>query len=142
MEKTVNAWPCPPVCMMRGEVPAMSGKTYRKIVYHMVFVTKYRNPALTGTVMGQVRVHFRKKGAELGIRIHIVNGYRDHVHLLVTSPPRLSVAEIARHLKGYSSFMIRELQWQPGYGVFTVDEISFKGVFSYIRDQERRHGGR
>ena len=80
-----------------------------------------------------------KKAKELDFIIHISNGYKDHVHLLVSLKPAHQLSEIIRQIKGYTSFEIEGLTWQRGYGAFTVDERSFDDVFRYIRSQEEHH---
>lgn len=113
--------------------------SYSKLFYHLVFVTKYRVSVITPDMLEQLRTLFRKKAAELDSIIHILNGHRDHVHILVSAPPRVNVSQLAKHLKGYSSFMIKALRWQNGYAAFTVDEGSFQRVYVYIQNQERHH---
>ncbi len=120
----------------------MHGSVFKKIFFHLVFVTKYRSPMITGDTLSQLWKLFKQKADEFKCTIHILNGHRDHVHLLVTSPPKLSVSDLVKHLKGYSSFSIQNLQWQRGYGVFTVDSCSFDRVVRYIRKQVEHHGGR
>ncbi len=117
-------------------------KIYKNILYHLVFITKYRSPMITRKTLEQLRPLCRLKADKLDSVIHILNGYKDHVHLLVSAPPALSVSDLVKHLKGYSSFMIRDLRWQNGYGVFTVDSSSFFRVFDYIKKQEEHHSVR
>ncbi|MBN2159953.1 MAG: IS200/IS605 family transposase [Spirochaetes bacterium] len=114
-------------------------KTYNKLLYHIVFATRYRMPVITREMLGILRILFKEKADELGCVLYIANGYRDHVHVLVSASPKLSVSRIVMHLKGYSSYMTKELSWQQGYSVFSVDEGSFRRVFDYIKNQERRH---
>ncbi|MBP7734979.1 MAG: IS200/IS605 family transposase [Spirochaetes bacterium] len=113
--------------------------TYSTLIYHLVFVVKYRSPLITPEILERLRALFGKKSAELDSFIHIVNGHRDHVHVLISSSPKASVSHLAKHLKGYSSFMMKDLRWQNGYAAFTVDERSFQRVFGYIKNQEKHH---
>ena len=86
-------------------------------------------------MMKQIRYLFREKAAGLGFTVHITNGRKDHVHVLISAPPKWSVSDIVKYLKGYSSNKIPGLYWQRGYGVFTVDPDSFDRVFNYIKNQ-------
>jgi len=113
----------------------MAKHVYRDIVYHLVFSTKNRAYVITPIMMKRLRAVLKEKGGDLGFVIHIANGRRDHVHLLISAPPKWSVSEIVKNLKGYSSYKITDLYWQRGYGVFTVDRGSFDRVFDYIKRQ-------
>jgi putative transposase len=113
----------------------MPHRIYKNILYHFVFITRYRSPVITMEMLAQLRVLFRRKADDLECVIHILNGYRDHVHALLSAPPKLSISDLVKHLKGFSSFSIGDLWWQKGYGVFTVDAYSFSRVFMYIRGQ-------
>ena len=114
-------------------------KTYTRLDYHIVFSTKYREQSLDNGIINQIRACAKKKADDLGFLVHIVNGYKDHVHILMTLPPKYSVSEIVKHIKGYSSRKIEGLRWQNGYSAFTVDESSFSRVFQYIQEQQRDH---
>ena len=118
----------------------MPDRIYKNILFHLIFITKYRSPVISRDMLEQLRALFNRKADDLECVIHILNGRKDHVHALVSAPPKLSVSDLVKHLKGFSSFIIKDLWWQRGYGVFTVDEASFKRVFHYIRNQEKHHG--
>lgn len=113
----------------------MTRHTYRDIVYHIVFSTKYREHVISPGMMKRLRAIFKEKAENPGLVLHIANGRGDHVHLLVSAPPAWRVSEIVKNLKGYSSYKIPDLYWQRGYGVFTVDRASFDRVFHYIKHQ-------
>jgi putative transposase len=71
--------------------------------YHVVRVTKYRFPVLGGDVGQRCRELLREtaRGHEIVIHAGAVN--RDHVHLLLSIPPSLSVSRAVQHLKGRTS---------------------------------------
>lgn len=73
----------------------------------------------------------------------------DHVHGLVGSPPTKSPSEIAKALKGDSSYGIRRefpglahFGWQDGYGVFSVSKSGLPDVIDYIKRQREHHAER
>jgi len=105
----------------------------------MVFVTKNRELFIDDRKMDIIRQVMTEKANQLNAKIFIINGYLDHIHILLSSPPKLSLSEIAKNLKGLSSFKIDDLVWQSGYGVFTVDASSFDRVFQYIENQRIHH---
>jgi len=116
-----------------------TNKTYTRLDYHIVFGTKYREQSIDNEIISRVRDCAKEKAEELGFLVHIVNGYKDHIHILMTLPPKYAVAHIVKHIKGYSSRMIEGLRWQNGYSAFTVDESSFDRVFQYIKMQQKDH---
>ncbi len=74
-----------------------------------------------------------------------INGFTDHVHLLVSLPPRMAISDLVRTLKANSSkwfhetFPSRLFQWQEGYSVFTVSESNRERVVRYIEGQPDHH---
>ncbi|MBV6492040.1 MAG: hypothetical protein LDLANPLL_00029 [Turneriella sp.] len=117
----------------------MSGHSYHSLNYHVVFSTKRRLPLLTDEKWVQLRSCLREKSREIGAQIHHANGTEDHVHLLLSCAPRLSMADCLKHLKGYTSRRIDELYWQNGYYAFTVDRQGFDRVYRYIANQKAHH---
>ncbi len=118
---------------------------YSRLYIHMVWSTKHRHPLLTPEVkktlfpyMGGI---FRNQNAH----VEIINGVIDHVHMLVRIPTSISVADVARQVKGSSSRFLNEqagtrvLQWQEKYGAFSVNPKEIGVVRNYIANQERHH---
>jgi putative transposase len=112
---------------------------YQHLNYHVIFSTKYRQKIINYEMLDQIRLHTKDKSISLGFIIHILNGYQDHIHILLSIPPKYSLYHIVKEIKGYTSYKIPELKWQRGYGVFTVDKNSFSGIFEYIKNQEIHH---
>ena len=90
-------------------------------------------------MLTELRHVINEKALELGFIVHILNGYLDHIHILISIPPKYSLSEIFKIIKGYSSFKIKELRWQNGFAAFTVDKNSFSTIFDYIKNQEDHH---
>jgi len=81
-----------------------------------------------------------------GCRICAINGIDEHVHILLTLKPTMSVSELMRKLKTNSSKWIHEkfpallgFQWQSGFSVFSVSESVCDQVTEYIRKQSEHH---
>ena len=127
------------------------------INYHIIWGTKYRNKWMTADIEEEVKQLLRDIAAENGFEIdHIEIGLDDHVHMLVSAPPKLSVTVIVKCLKGTSSFRLLrrhpELKefywkdedrhiWSPSYFVETIGTTNADAVAKYIDDQrikERR----
>lgn len=117
--------------------------------YHIVWITKYRKPVLRGPIGRRVRELIRQTCASLDV--YIVKGHvaKDHVHLLVSVPPKISVSELVKRLKGRSSrkmlqeytelrreFWGRHL-WARGYFAVSTGNITEEMVAEYIEKQSR-----
>jgi REP element-mobilizing transposase RayT len=120
--------------------------TYTSLFLHLVFSTKSRTEFISPDIeervwryLGGIARNHRATAIQIG-------GMKDHVHVLVMTPPTVAPFEIARYLKGDSSKWIheefRDLQdfaWQDGYGAFTVSKSNVRGVVSYIQNQRAHH---
>ena len=115
--------------------------------YHIVFTPKYRRKAIYGQYresIGQIiRQLCNYKGVEI-IEGHLMP---DHIHLLVSIPPKYSVSQFMGYLKGKSSLMIFDKHanlkykfgnrhfWSEGYYVSTVG-LNEATIKKYIQEQE------
>ncbi len=86
------------------------------------------------------------KGKELGLKIHAAGNVEDHVHIVVSIPPKLSVADCVRHIKGASTYAIHHMdgrdgkfKWQEGYGALSVSENTLETVMEYAAKQKKHH---
>jgi putative transposase len=117
--------------------------------YHVVILPKYRKKVQYGRVRHEIGRILRDLCRQKGIGLVEGNAASDHIHLLLSVPPRYSVAMTLGYLKGKSAVRIhRELFktkgtlfgrsfWARGYRVSTVgmDEASIR---RYIQDQEKQ----
>ena len=72
--------------------------------YHLIWGTKYRNKVLKGHVEIVLKRTLYEIASKYGFTIaHMEIGKDDHIHLLVSAPPKLSVTNIVRWLKGISA---------------------------------------
>lgn len=114
--------------------------------YHLVWCPKYRRPVLTEEVAARLRQLIEQVAVELEAMIHVQEIMPDHVHLLVESDPRWSVAEIVNRLKGVSSRALRSefphlrsripTLWSRSYYAGTVGSVSEETVRNYIESQK------
>lgn len=125
---------------------SISSHTQYDIEYHIVWTTKYR--VLNGKVAERLRELIRQ-GCE-AMNITIIQGSigKEHVHLLVLSPPNISPSQIIQYLKGRSSKLLqgefKELKkkycgqhlWAPGYFCRTVGTVTKEMIEEYIRNQK------
>ena len=116
--------------------------------YHIVFASKYRRQAIYGKYKASIEQIIRELCQRKGVEIIEANACRDHIHMLVSIPPKLSVSAFMGYLKGKSSLMIFDRHahlkyrygnrkfWCRGYYVDTVGR-NRKKIEQYIRDQLR-----
>ena len=74
--------------------------------YHIVFAPKYRRQIIYGKIKQDIGQMLRKLCEYKGIEIHEAEACKDHIHMLVSIPPKYSVSQIMGYLKGKSSLMI------------------------------------
>jgi len=117
----------------------MSRHAHHVLHYHVVFATKRRAPLLSEENLQDVKNAFAAKANDLGIEILAINGYIDHMHLLLQLSKASDLGKIVGQLKGYSSRMNTDVRWQIGYAAFTVSASAVSSVRKYIRDQKRHH---
>ena len=115
-----------------------------KIEYHVVWATQYRYPLLNGEIAQRVRELTR----QICVRLerHILRGVisKDHVHLLVSAPPKMAPAEIMRRIKGRTSSKLFEEYphlkkrywgrhfWVRGYFCVTAGELTREMIQVYL----------
>ena len=118
------------------------------IKYHLVWITKYRKSVLTGKIAERTRELIRLvcKGNDVEILSGRVS--KDHIHMLVSVPPHLSVSKLMQYLKGSTSHKLlmeyKELNkqywgrhlWARGYFAATTGNITDEIIMEYIRNQE------
>jgi len=112
---------------------------FTRLFYHLVWTTKNRIPFITAENESRLFAYIRQKANELEIRILALNGWNDHIHLIIEIPPKVSVAETVKRLKGASSHEFSELYWQRGYGALTISERNLSLALDYVNRQKEHH---
>ena len=121
--------------------------------YHVVFAPKYRRKEIYGKIkadIGKIKADIgkilRKLCEQKGVEIIEAQACPDHIHMLVSIPPHISVAQFMGYLKGKSSLMIFDRHanlkyrygtrhfWCRGYYVDTVGRNK-KAIEEYIKNQ-------
>ena len=114
--------------------------------YHIVFAPKYRRQVIYGKIKKDIGIMLRKLCEYKQVEILEAEACKDHIHMLVSIPPKYSVSQIMGYLKGKSSLMIFEKYanmkykygnrhfWCRGYYVDTVGRNK-KAIEQYIRNQ-------
>ena len=117
--------------------------------YHMVLVTKYRHPVLTGEVKELVYSTIREIFDERKLVILEMNGEADHIHILFEADPFTAPGELVNVVKtktarfarkAYGDTILRKYYWKPlfwsdSYFVTTLSDNSLTTVKEYIHNQ-------
>lgn len=107
--------------------------------YHVVFATKKRYPYLSPEKIAKIQTMAAELGTMLHFEVIALNGFIDHLHLLLRIPPHLSVATVVKRIKGRTSREIGDLYWQVGYWVAVVESRHLPAITEYIRRQWTAH---
>ncbi|MGH9603632.1 MAG: IS200/IS605 family transposase [Terriglobales bacterium] len=111
---------------------------------HVVFSTKDRLPTIHDEFRSDLFAYLGGIVRGLDGKAVIINGMRDHVHMLIKLSATLAVADCMRFVKANSSKWLRQnghpkFAWQNGYAAFSVSTSNLPHVTNYIREQERHH---
>ena len=130
---------------MKDDVQSLSHSKWR-CKYHIVFAPKYRRQIIYGKIKADVGKILRELSERKGVEIIEAECCQDHIHMLVSIPPHLSVAQFMGYLKSKSSLMIFDRHanlkykygnrhfWCRGYYVDTVGKNT-KMIQEYIKNQ-------
>ena len=114
--------------------------------YHIVFAPKYRRQIIYGKIKADIGKMLRKLCEYKQIEILEAEACKDHIHMLISVPPKYSISQVMGYLKGKSSLMIFEKYanlkykygnrhfWCRGFYVDTVGRNK-KAIAEYIRNQ-------
>ena len=128
-----------------NEIKHTAHSSYR-CQYHIVFAPKFRRKEIYGQLKKDIGEIIRKLCEQKGVEIIEAEACPDHIHMLVSIPPYISIAQFMGFLKGKSSLMIFDRHanlkykygsrhfWCRGYYVDTVGKNK-KIISEYIRNQ-------
>jgi len=118
------------------------------IKYHIVWISKYRKSVMTGKIATRTRELIRQICSNNDVQILSGHVSKDHIHLLVSVPPHLSVSKLVQYLKGNTSYKLqrefKELNkqywgrhlWGRGYFAASSGNVTDEIIMEYIRAQE------
>ena len=130
---------------VNDDISSLSHSKWR-CQYHIVFAPKYRRQVIYGKIKVDIGKILRKLCEQKGVEIIEANLCPDHIHMLISIPPKYSVAQVVGYLKGKSSLMIFDRHanlkykygnrhfWCRGYYVDTVGRNK-KAIAEYIKNQ-------
>ena len=119
--------------------------TYCSALFHCVFSTKERRRAIAPELQERLWAYMGGIARENEMKALAVGGTEDHVHLLLSLPSTLTIAEAMRKIKGGSSRWLHEscgltgFEWQKGYGAFSIGCSQVDATRAYIAGQQEHH---
>jgi putative transposase len=118
---------------------------YWRLFYHAVWGTKNRLALIDPTWEKDLHGYIWGKATALECMPHAIGGMRDHIHVAISIPPKLSVATLIGQLKGASSHHVNKrytdgsFMWQAEYGVLSFSEKSLSRIVDYVNNQKKHH---
>jgi len=117
-----------------------------RLYYHLVWATKHRHPLIEPQHEPGLYNYIIGKADSLGAITHAIGGIEDHLHVVVSIPPKLSIADFVKNIKGSSAYYMNHLNgglkkfgWQDGYGVFSMGETQLETAVAYVQKQKEHH---
>ena len=122
--------------------------------YHVVFAPKFRRQEIYGELKKEIGLIIRELCRRKEVEIIEAEACKDHIHLLVSIPPKMSISSFMGYLKGKSSLIIFERHanlkykyenrvfWAKGYFVSTVGNVNVNikmNIFSNLIMQKNLH---
>jgi len=118
-----------------------------RVWIHLVITTKNREPFLNShSIREQLFNHIKQNAETKEIWLDCVNGYHDHIHCLISIGKDQTISNVAKLIKGESSFWINKqklisskFEWQDDYWAVSVSESHLGAARKYINTQEDHH---
>ena len=116
--------------------------------FHIVWITKYRKPVLSGKEAHRIRELVREICANMDVEIISGNVRRDHVHIFVSVPPQISISHLVQSLKGKTAYkLLSESEkyrkifwgkhlWSRGYFSASSGNVTDEIIAEYIANQD------
>lgn len=128
----------------------MKYKSNKNVVYsckyHVVWCPKYRRKVLTGDIESRLKELIKIAVSDANAEIIEMEIMPDHVHLLVEVVPQYGINKLVRHIKGFSSHVLRQefpslksrlpTLWTNSYFVSTVGGAPLSAIKQYIENQK------
>jgi len=122
--------------------------SYWRLFYHAVWGTKLREALIDESRADVIERSIRASCHDLDVIVHAVGFMPDHVHVVLSVPPRHAISAVVQKLKGESTHLLNHsarsdggdwFSWQAEYGVISFSERSLPDVVAYAQNQRQRH---
>ena len=122
------------------------------INYHVVWSVKYRRKVLSAEIESYLKELVQEIAADKGFTVHLFEaGEGDHIHCFVSAPPKMSVTDLVKYLKGITGRKLFEKYpeirqklwkgqlWNHSYYVETIGSVSEENIRRYIEHQSKSY---
>lgn len=120
--------------------------SYRAVILHVVFGTKYREQVLAYSMKESIHKYITGIVKNKRCIMYAINSVRDHIHICFALAPGISYDDLIKDIKLGCSHYIRTNNlipafkgWQSGYGVFSCTGYNLHRLLVYIQNQEEHH---
>ena len=113
-----------------------------RLYYHIVWATKDRHSLIMPQIESDLHRYISQKINDIGCIPHAIGGIENHVHMVVSIPPKMSISEFVKTVKGSSSHFANQrtaFAWQRSYGVFSLGAKQSETAVDYVKNQKSRH---
>jgi putative transposase len=120
--------------------------SFLRIWIHCVWTTKDRIPYLKDPIRETVISHIRENAKTKGIYVDQINGYYEHLHVIISLGGTQNTSDIVQNLKGESSFWINKnkltrfkFEWQDDYYAVSIRTDQLNNLREYMKTQVKHH---
>lgn len=121
-------------------------ESHCELYYHLVWATWDR----VSVIKAELSVHVYRAVTDeckaLGVEVLGIGGIENNVHLVVRTPPTVSISALIKQIKGATTYFITHnihpeqgFKWQGSYGAFTVSKRNLPDVLAYVQNQRQHH---
>jgi REP element-mobilizing transposase RayT len=117
-----------------------------ELYLHLVWATWDRLPLIDSDLERRLHRMMISMAQAQDCDVLAMNGMPDHVHLVVRLPATISIADLAKQIKGTSSRFVNEtakpeafFKWQGSYGAFTMSRWDVERIVNYVDQQKEHH---
>lgn len=115
--------------------------------YHLIWSTESRLPLITPEREAILYGYIIGKADAIACIIHAIGGVEDHIHIVASIPPKVSIADFVKQIKGSSAYHLNHnpsasgtgFSWQHGYGVLTLGGKQLDDAKNYVNNQKTHH---
>ena len=119
---------------------------YWRLFYHFVWGTKNGHPLIESGWEDSLHNVIAAKAARLEAMVHAVGGTDNHIHLVASVPPKVSLSAFVGQVKGSSSHWVNhelnpgyQFAWQSEYGVVSFEGKQLDMLVRYVKNQREHH---
>lgn len=120
--------------------------TYTQLYIQIVFTVKGRQNLIHKSWRDELHKYICGIVNGKKQKVYAIGGVSDHIHILVSINPNISISDLVRDIKANSSKWIKEkghvnngFKWQEGFGAFSYAQSQLDTIIAYVNNQEQHH---